>query len=486
MNSAPSPQAMVWTRMRWGLQRHLSAQRVLLALLGQLVMLVFVQHAAGLHWRAGLTAVAIGAALWLAFWPLHQLWAQNDPRWARLVPGHLRTLRHCSWLTVLAVAAALALLVGVKWGLSSTRLLLIAAAVVGTAWLMRRPRLVWTLVLLPPVLLSATAWLVRTFVPLDTGVRSLLSALDEPPALLLGALLCLWALWRWVGDGGAAHWRDHTARLRARRSARRGWTPGEGWGDQLLGRLARAFTWPREWHFERVLRATPVAKLDHLLSRNAHWTVRLWVALLIGVPFGALLWLSQLAAKVPERPVGDNLLGLWIGALSLAFAADVTRRKALWRLRREQAVLALLPGLPPRQGELARALGMRWLAQGLIAWILVLLLVLAYLPHTSPRFGAAMGLALAGCLPLLVAACLLDPARLREPQGPRTGFEGGVLAVCLLAWLLSDAPWPLAASLLAIGLGTLPWALWRWRRLAQAPAPLPVGRLADYSGNSVK
>jgi len=486
MNSLPSPQAMVWLQMRWVLLRHLNWRRALVGLLAPLLLLLFLQEGLGLSRYlapAGMAAL-LGIALFIM--PLRQLWQQNDPRAARLVPGHLRTLRHASWLAVGTMVAAIALLNAWLRGLSPGGLLLIAAGVVTLAWLLRRPRLIWALTLLPPLLIALLAQLLKTVPALRPALDAVVAFPASPIGLPLGAALCLWALWRWVGNGDAAHWRDHSARLQARRSAQRGWMPGDGWGDRLLAGLGRCFTWPRDWHFQRVLHAGPVAKLDHLLSRNGHWTVRLWVALLIGGLLGSLLAFSHITSKTPERPIGDSLVGIWIGALSLAFAADASRVKTLWRRRREQAVLALLPGLSARPGELVRALSARWLRQGLLSWLLVLLLMLAYEPYTSPRFGAAMALALAGCLPLMLAGCLLDPARLREPQGPSTPWEAGVFLVCLAAWLLSPLGWPFAGPLLAVCVAAIPWALWRWRRLADAPAPFPVGRLADYSGSSVK
>ncbi|MBH9577305.1 hypothetical protein [Inhella proteolytica] len=477
MSAVPSPHAMVWQRMRWLLQHRLTLANLVVSLLGPLVVLVFLQQIAGVGWRLMISGLAGGLGFALVLWPLAQLWGQNDPRWARLVPGHLRALRRASLLAVALVVLGSSLLVAWRWGLDPEGPLAIGAGVVALAWVLRRPRLLWALVLGAPLLLAVLALLMRAVPGLQAVVGAGFAAAGTPVAALLAAALCLWALWRWVGNGDAAHWRDHSARLQARRSAQRGWTPGEGWADQLLGRLARWFTWPREWHFQRVLHAGPVAKLDHMLSRSAHWSVRLWVALHIGALVGLLMVLAASAEKAADRPTGDTLVGLWVGALSLAFAADVSRSKALWRRQREQAVLALLPGLSSRPGQLTRALSARWLTQGLLSWGLVLLAMLAYLPSTGERIAAAMGIALAGCLPLVLAGALIDPARL--PQAPSRAMEAGVFGICLIAWLLSPLGWPFALPVVAVAVAALPWALWRWQRLAHAPAPFPVGRLSD-------
>ncbi len=477
MNAAvPSPQAMVWLRMRWVLLRHLGWQRALLAVAGPLGLLLLLQQALGFAWHFVLLWVAGAVGYALVVTPLRQLWSQNDPRSAHLVPGHLRALRQASWLLVGSVVAPLAALSARIWGPSATGLLLITTLVVTLAWLLRRPRLIWALTLVPPLLLTLLTLLVKAVPALKQPLAAAMALLGSPVGLLLAAAWCLWALWRWVGNGDAAHWRDHNARLQARRSAQRGWLPGAGWGDQLLVRLGRCFTWPREWHFERVLNASPVARIDHLLSRASHWSVRLWVGFLILLLLITLLGLG-VSNETVERPLADNLVGLWIGVLSLAFAADLSRAKQLWRTRREQAVLALLPGISSQPGVLTRALALRWVSQGLIAWMLVLLPMMMTAPFTSPRIGSAMGLALAGCLPLMLAGCLIDPARIREPRGQTAGLQMGVLLVCAAAWLLSPLAWPFAWPVLAVCFATLPWALRRWRQLAQAPAPLPVGRL---------
>lgn len=486
MSAVPSPQAMVWLRMRWLLPQELNWKRRLIGLLSPLIFVILMMHISGSAWRSAAYSMG-GILLSLAVcWPFLQLWAQNKPSWARLVPGHRRALQHASWLATVITLVLMTLLCGLLWDLSPAALLLLAPGLVLLLWILRRPRVVWPLVLLPPATIALLALLVKALPALKIPLAALMALLGSWPGLLLGCGLCLWALWRWVGNGDAAHRRDHAARLQSRRSAQRGWMPGKGWADRLLSLLAGWFTWPREWNFQRVLRADPVARVDHLLSRSAHWCVQLWVALQIGLVMGPLLWWAQSVSKPGSQALGDSLIALWIGVLSLAFSADVSRFQALWRRRREQALLALLPGLSPAPGVLTRALALRWLTRGLLAWSLVLLLMVLALPFCKAETQTAMGVALAGCLMLVPLCSLIDPARLTHNQRQDWLAQGGVLLACFAALPLARLGWPFAAAPLGAILLVLPWALWRWRRLAQAPAPFPVGRLADYSGNSVK
>lgn len=479
MKPLHGPQAMVWLRMRWSMPKGVTWQRLLLGTLGPLVAVGLMGQVGGSAWRAAGFAFGGGLVAYLLCWPFQHLWTQNKPNWARLVPGHRRALQRASLLAAAAAWLPLALAHQLLWGLSPARMLLLVAGLVLMLWVLRRPRVLWPLVLLPPVVIALASQLFQLAPDLEALLGPVLEFLAGPFGLLLGTCLCLWGLWRWVGNGDAAHRQDHAALLLARRSAQRGWIPGGGWGDQVLSLLASWSTWPREWHFQRVLRASPVARIDHLLSRSAHWSVQLWAALQAGLLLGALLWWAQGATKLNILHLGDSLIALWIGVLSLAFSADVTRFQSLRRQQREQALLALLPGLSPAPGVLTRALARRWLMRGLLAWSLVLLLMGLALPYCKPETQSTMGAALAGCLLLVPLCSLFDPARLApQPRGLDVLAQGGVLMVCIAAWPLAQWGWPFGVAPLLAALLVLPWVWRRWRGLGLASRPFPVGRLA--------
>lgn len=464
---------MAWQlRARIGLQR---ASQWLAASLGTVALILLVGH---LEMRVALYAFSGVLAVSLPMWPLQALWEQNRPREARLLPGHVPALRAATGLTALLVWSFWAVTVAVCFGLGPWRMLGLLLGLVFLAWTLRRPRLWWWVALLPSLALCLI--LLASRGPAGAFMREHWLAWGEAwvqgPGRWLALGLGLVALWRWTGCGDAAHQRDGRtwANLKAGLRRKQEGRPQQPVRRQRSEVLRAFFVWPREWIFERALRRGPVARIDHLLSRQAHWSIQLLVGVLL-----ALLFLL-LALLMPGKDVlwGDSLLGLWIGVFSLAFAAELGRARALWGLRREQALLALLPGLPTEPGRLARALAGRWLRRGLLAWLLVLGLMLAVLPWTSAKPRLIMGMALAAALLVLPQFSLVDWARVDQARALGWRSRVAPMLGCLLVWLARDQTWSFFAPMLpALGVALVDAGL-RWHKLAQAPMPLPVGRRA--------
>lgn len=430
-------------------------------------------------------ALAIWAALCLQFAWLNQFsnyLRQNQPHAARLVPGHLRSLR---WLTLgnwLLFALLTAALLGSAFGQALAWVLGAALLMLATAVMMRWPWLwvgVWVLPLLAGLLQRAGVWPPL----LAWGLRQWLRQ-PLPVALLLG-LASAYLLARLLQDGGAAHARAY-AKAGARRQALRDSLRGDrlalrqqGWlGLWVVGVLEIPFRW---W-MARLLQQrgqdprAVLARAELCLGAGSHWITQLASALLI-------LLLAALPAYLGSRYYGWDLhqaleggalTGLSIGLLSTAVNPLMALRASLYRSRREQALLMLVPGMP-RGAQLNRLLAGRRLRQYLCAWGAASLAVLA-LCAALEREPYVIGYAIAS-LPFGLLL-LRDQSRLRQPSSNAVVgqvmlmFALGGLASALLVWT-PICPWTLLAL---VALPSALLARLRWQALARYPQAWPAGR----------
>jgi hypothetical protein len=412
------------------------------------------------HVFAALAALAVLA--WYGWLVVDGLMRQNRPALARLLPGHTRALRlqlllHLALLTLAAWAVlALAFGDGRPW------LWLVLPLVVMLAWLPREPWL-WLGVALANPTLPLWAWAAE--------------AAAAAPGLKLLALLAAGALVAAsVGAGGAWH-RAQAARCERWRRAAAAQREGRGTPVATLGwlgrTLLRVFDWPRRLWRRRVLAAGSAAplhaRLDLGLGIGGQSVELAWAAVLLfgGVGLAVALNASAIAEHGLHGLADVARFGVCIGAYSMVASVLYGRLGPLWTRRREQALLALLPGVPaPDLAEQER----RWRRGWLVAWGVATAGVLALGALGSPGSIDYTAACAALCLPLPWLAQHLQ----RRLQGPPTV---ALLALAPplaagLAWPLQQLGVPAWASLAA---GALAWALLARRRDPRVLA-LPVGR----------
>jgi hypothetical protein len=195
---------------------------------------------------------------------------------------------------------------------------------------------------------------------------------------------------------------------------------------------------------------------------GAVWLIALAIVLLtFDVGLGGILQHGGLAAGCGIAGVGLS------GGLALP--------GALWRTRREQALLRLLPGMP--QGRaLNRILALCQLRDFGIASLLPAPALVALGTQTDSSYLLCLPLA---TLPIAVFCLTRHPASMRAPTAmtimlPMFAVLGLALLPSVLVQYLGLPLWPLALAMLALSAGLLAW---RWRALTAAPTALPAGRL---------
>jgi len=461
---------------RWGLA--LMAAALLLP-----AVLIFAIAPAAMLWPA--LAVWAGVCLQIAW--LNQFVGflrQNHPRAARLVPGHLRSLRVVAlghWLLFTVLTAALlgaAFGQALAWGVGAALLMLCTAVMMRWPWLWVG---VWVLPLPAGLLERAGVWPQLLAWGLELWQRQPVLV-----ALLLG-LPAAYALAHLLQDGGAAHARAY-AKADVRRQALRDAMRGDRLALRQQGRLGLWLVWvleiPFRWWMARLLRrADPrpsavLARAELCLGAGTHWITQLASAALV-------LLLAALPSYVGSRYygwalrealAGGAVIGIGIGLLSMAVNPLLALRAALYSSRREQALLMLVPGMP-RGVQLNRVLAGRQLRQYLCAWLAASLAMLALCAALQLE-PYVIGYAIAA-LPFSLLL-LRDASRLRQPGANLVVgtviimLALGGLAAALLVWT-PIGPWTLLA------LVALPTALalrWRWQALARYPQAWPVGRVS--------
>ncbi len=428
--------------------------------LGTLVM-VLAWPALSRLWLGSLGLVWLAWLWWLLAEGLHR---QNQPALARLLPGHVRALRlqllvHAALVTAIAVAAFTLTL-----GPARPWFWLVLPVVVMMAWLAREPWL-WLL----PIVFGP-------WVPLHAWAAEAASA--APGLQLLGLLVSGLLLVATVGQGGRLH---HWHAARAARWQRAAVAQREGRGlpsaalSLPLRGLLRLFDWPRLVWRRRVLArgaAAPLgARLNLGLGLGGQWAELLW--------FGALLFITpavimfgrwQSAPDIDLQEMIDfSRFGVCIGVFSMIASTQHGRLSRLWARRREQALLALLPGVP--NGDFG-AVEARWRREYLLSWLLATAAVLALGAAGSAGSLDYAAFCAAFCLPLV----WLTQHQQRRLQG-RPRLAPLVLAPVLaavLAWPVQQSGLPAWASLAT---GLLVYAALS-RRHDPRRLELPLGRRA--------
>ena len=436
-----------------------------------LLVAVLIYHA---H---ALAVLSIGIALliqtlWLIQYP--SLRRQNHPNAARLVPGHVRTLRESMvglWLLLMALTALLPGS-GLAWGL------LAGAAMLTTALWSYEPWL----------------WIPASFAPMVFPYPGRYSVLrlsydwwtqpDSPRWALAtaAALVMAWLLCLLLRDGGAAHYRSYASDEGLRESLRKSGRPARMWsGNGKLGApVAALFSTPfRAWMRRLLAQAAPsersvMARAE--LALGSHWTAQVSGGLIFLCAFAltsAVAWFGYGTSIWKFR--GEASLGLVVGAMSACMATVMTQSSGLRNSKREQALLMLLPGMP-RGAGLNRAFARSQLRRALAGWSLAMIFIVGLTAET-PVFWSCMAFGL-GCLP---AALLLwrdwsaVPAiAVRTQALPMLLMLGaGLIGMFLARWLQPSPLCLLAWAGLVVTLG-----VWRWRRVSLYPQAFPAGRLA--------
>ncbi len=449
-----------WQAQRQGLRKHL-LMLLLLALPATLVAYRLKLHAAALTGAIG--SVWLVYAWWLQ---VHGLMRQNQPRLARLVPGHLAALRLSMTLQALGFGAAALACLSLAVGPRAEWPWLIATVMLLLVWVQREP-LLWFL------LAIAAPW-----VPPLRELSATLQALP-PVGHGLGLLVLLVLMVAALGGGGAWH-RWSAARLQrwdqAMRSASDGRTPSAATQGGWVHAVARLFTWPREAYRARLLRQAAarnaLARLDVGLGIGGQSLISLWVLVMILLGIGAVTLIKGLLGTSPSdnELLAHGRIGLTVGLFSMLCGSLFNRPTQLWARRREQSLLTLLPGLPP-QPELIDQLERRWRCEYLLFWMLATALALG-IGSVSGSSGLQYAAAHAACC--LPMAWMSQSRHRRLARAP--GFQLWMVAPVLAAapaYLAQQAALPVWLSL---GAGGLVYALCAWRNRAPASAMLPIGR----------
>ncbi|MEO6276391.1 hypothetical protein [Roseateles sp.] len=422
--------------------------------------------------------------LWVML--LGNLMQQNHPTTTRLVPGHLRRLRQATllvWLLISSLQGVLAWL-ALAGRVPLPPLLLATAAVgVGAGWAQRH--WMWAIVLYVTPSLVVPLHLQERLAPQWHALADIWQV--QPWGWLALSLIVLGVLLvRLFGTGDASH-RVFYERLQRMLKMARSAVTGNRAGMGALGRGGEWFAWPVDalasrWLSRLLARAQPqqasvMARAEIVLHGIEHW-LRHGASVgltLVSVGMGGALTF-ELLGVTSGQSFNSATLSLPFGLAIAGFYPGFALRNMLWHTRREQALLALLPGMP-QGGRLNRAVAFVQLRHFLIAWAASTLLLGGLILLTGNPSVLSMSIA---ALPLGVLNLTRAPATMRAPtpwtvSRPVLGF----MLLNAVLWgacaFMNSLIWPLAAASLTLSAALLAW---RWRALSQAPSALPAGRLA--------
>ncbi len=445
--------------------------------------------AAAMRRSAAVSARVALVTLLLAWWAavVANVLEQNHPTLARLVPHHAAQLRAAllAGAAAMVAFASLALRGLVPDSLACT---LVAALVVAVLAASVRWPLLWILGCLVPYVTSGAS----------PGVPDAIDFVlrqwhEQPFAIattgLAAAIVLLVAL---IQDGGRRHAANYAARsdrMRRMQAAARGEQPLR---PRRRGSLASLLHSPYHAWLRHVLASpdsSPRVRTMLGLGPGLHWTrdaialVVTAVAILCGV---ALLELVARVFPVMESFVPVLLSSVAIGMMFGLVSTPMQVQSRLHQTHREQALLALLPGVP-RQATLNRWLAWRLSVQFLLAWAGGLASMLLFselarhlgrpavdIAHSNAR--AVMALA---TLPL-VTLQWRRWARLPAPNSLNAGGPALLgLSFATLAFIGQTTHWfTLAEAGITFAFAAFAWCVLRWRRMGAEPSAFPVGRLA--------
>jgi hypothetical protein len=493
MNAPSSAQLMLRAAWQW---RRNDGRLWALQLYGLVALLIYVVPAGlALAWLPARAAAGVAGVLLLA--GLASVWGVqfsallrlDHPHALQLVPGHRHAIHRAAlglWAVMVASAGVLAGVGAAALGLgdlaASARLALAAALGTGLLLLVVAAGLrwwwVWVVAGCTPTL-AVQLWqrggqqVWATVEPVwqtwALGTSLLLLA-------VLGALLA--AL---VGQQGARHAQAYRQREQWRQAVALFPTnPAKAWA--AYGRWGAWMNWPGQALADAWLRrclarpSSVMARAEVVLHGRQHWVGQLVSVLMVQTVLGlALLVTAALTGQSLGLFIEHGRVGISVGLGFVAVSAVTVLPMALWRSRREQALLVLLPGMP-RGAALNRALAWRQWRHSLLMW-LGLLPALAALAWAGHGLYALAWVGVA--LPLSAALWRDHSGASPEPMAPRLLPAVAYMVLGMVSmWLLTRHPgWlaPWLAGLLALTAALLAW---RWRVLQRLPAALPVGRLA--------
>ncbi len=457
--------------------------------LGLLLLVLLLALGLGIAQGWGAARLTLGIAtlpalliLWcIGFSSLRQ---QNHPNAARLVPQHLERLRRCAvglllGLTLL-VTALFSPFTGAPllWALGTAASLVLFAMCIRWWWL-------WLVLSIVP---SFGFWppLNAIFVLFWSGMKQWYTTQAWSLAGL-AVLVLPWVLAQLLQNGGPSH-RSSYRRLEQLRQVLNPQRSATMAGNQgTLGRfLARLFTWPAPlWQAHLLKHAKPsarsaLARAELLTLGGLHWTAITGALSLLLLALALIALWMQLRYQPDWSEMGRNgNFGLQIGLVCSALNPLLGLAATLYRSRREQALLMLLPGMP-RGLALNRMMAQRLLMQYVLQWSLALGLVAAISALGGDALYSHLGLyALLGLLPM-GSLLLRDWSRQGSPKASSMALliVSGLLSSGLV-FGLAALGMPIAALSTASGLITLGLLRWRWQRyVIKSPSFMPVGRWA--------
>ena len=496
----PHPQtphpALLMLRAAWQWRRN-DGRLWALQLYGLVGFLIYVVPAvAALLWLPARAAAAVVGLLLLAglasVWGLHfsVLLRLDHPHALHTVPGHRHALRSAAlglWTVMVLLAGVLAGVGAAALGLAdlaaSARIGLAAALGTGALLLVVAAGLRWWGVW---VLAGVLPWMLAVNVWPHGGSQAWAAVQPLWQAWALGSTLLMLAamgalLTGVFGRAGPGHALAYQRREQLRRAAAEyPSSPKNAWA--AYGRWGVWLGWPGQALADAWLRlclARPgrvMARAEIVLHSPEHWVRQVASVLLVQAVVGlGLLVTAELSGASFGLLLEHAHVGITVGLGFVATSAVTVLPKALWRSRREQALLVLLPGMP-RGAALNRALAWRQWRHGLVLW-------LGVLPTQAALVWGGHGLhALAwmGVALPLSAWLWRDHARMPQVAPASHLLPAAAYVVLGLLSMLLLTRHPASLGPWLAGLGVLSAALlgWRWRVLQRLPAALPVGRLA--------
>lgn len=445
-----------------------------------LVLLAFAALPIGMFWLRGPEAaqkvlVAVFVILVMVAWGMlvYALIVQNTATAARLVPGHVQRLREVlglGWCAGLGLVAVLAWLRDTD---PSGPVLVVGILMLAVALTVRWPWLAIVIWVVP----ALSEHLVKQAIRPLLGLPGIGSGL----ALLIAVLVFGWLLGGLLGAGDAGHLKRQ-ARFEAwRRATQAGGMPTNERGT-IWAWLNRAFSAPYQVAIDRLSRSpgpTVWPRLMLVFGPGADWRVHAsWASGLAGLGIVAVAWLWFKGSFEAGSLRAGQIAGPAIGLASMALNPVMSLMMACARTRREQALVALLPGVP-RGAALNRGLAQRQLQHFAVAWLLTAALEAALVTLVAPDLLPVVMAGLVGLWPMAALLCV-DLSRLPALPNVRLGlvmfsFFGGAGLAVAAQWLLG---WPLPLIALASALLTAGLLARGWYRLGRWPSALPACRLA--------
>ena len=452
------------------------------------------EMAAALRHSALAACGAAVAVLALAWWAtmLANVLEQNHPTLAQVVPSHPARLRAAllvGWGVLLGVASLFVFRVVPEDRVDPLAVsVLVGAVLAALAASVRWPSM-WMLGCVAPFATHrAMHWS-----GLDAVMRVVAQQWRDQPlpwaaTILAASALLLMALIQGGGNRHAANYTKRRSRIQRFQARARGELPKGGDSRGVLDVLSSG---PYHWWLRRLLARPGSSASGRLmlgLGPGVHWTTVLagLVATVVTIP--ALVGLLQLLrAWIPAMVVvvPSMLSSGGYGAMGALLASAIQAQSRLYQTRREQALLALLPGTP-RGAETGRQLSL-WmtgqLAAAAVGGAVAMLALNAMAARIDPDFA---GLGVTGMRYMLIGALGVLVfqwprwARLRAPSSLGTlwpTLAGTGAAAAAFAGSLVDL-WTPATFGIVAAVVVLAWCAWRWHRMGTEPQAFPVGRLA--------